>query len=94
MNKLFTSVAVAGILISTPAYPQNTPCCIWTVVVCTAQPCGPLPDDGRSRNSYLVLNAFPKPDPQRKCDTAIYGLSYCNLYHQKSIGNGWMEIIP
>jgi hypothetical protein len=65
-----------------------------TLVVCLTQPCGPLPDDGQNRNSYLVLQSFPEPDPQRKCDTAIYGLSGCKLYHQKSIGNGWMEIIP
>jgi hypothetical protein len=71
-----------------------TPMCAWTLVMCLTQPCGPLPDDGHDRNSYLVLQSFPKPDPQRKCDTATYGNSGCHLYHQKSIGNGWVEIIP
>jgi hypothetical protein len=70
-----------------------TPMMLWALIVCISPTCGPIPADPAGRD-HLVLSALPTPAPARKCDTKVYGNSGCHLYHQKAIGNGWIEIVP
>jgi hypothetical protein len=61
----------------------------WALVVCIIRACGPLPPDPGGRDQ-LILSELPAVVRAAPCND---GISACKVYHQKAIGNGWIEIV-